>query len=97
MTEQARLIYKDKVIQGLYGRYTSQRDLLLARITKNLEFPETASIDEVDSYIQELAKTNSICNLLEDMFSKGPAEEEEQQCCDPGKGCKKPSAESEDS
>ena len=95
MTQQAQLIYKDKVIQGLYSKFTSKRDLLLARITKNLEFPECSDIDEIDICIQELAETNSICNLLEDMFSK--AQEEEQKCCPPEKGCKKPSAEPEDS
>jgi len=86
---QSQLIYKDKVIQGIHGKYLAERDLTLAELTKNLEFPESSSIEAIEACFQKLASANSMCALIETMFAPDQ-EEEEQKCCKPGAKCDSP-------
>ena len=72
-------IYKNKVIQGLYGEYVARRDLTLAEITKNLEFPETSNIEDLRECFEEIAMLSLVCTQIESMFSN-EAERAESGC-----------------
>ena len=85
--EDVREIYKNKVLQGLYGEFQAERDLAMAEMTRNLEYPETSNIDSLRSSLKKLAELSVLCQQTEFMFAPAAQAGLETEPCK--KSCEK--------
>ena len=78
--KEASAVYRSRVVEGLFNKYTGNRDLTIAAITRNLEYPGSSNIEELEAAIEKLAHYNEIISLLQHMF--GDTENAKEGCCD---------------
>lgn len=69
-------IYRSHLIEGLYSKHKSNKDFLLAKVHKNLEYPGSTDIEELDQAICGIAKENNILFVLNNMFGQDSKNEE---------------------
>jgi len=77
--DQAKSVFRKRIVDGLYQKHCGIRDLTIARITQNLEYPATADIDAIDTLIQDLASANQTISLIEHMFSDAEVEPSKEE------------------
>jgi len=70
-------VYRSRVVEGLFNKYTGHRDLTIANITRHLEYPGTSDLDELEDSIEKLAHYNQVISLLQHMF--GDTEDKEKE------------------
>lgn len=73
--------YRRRLIDGIYSRNISKKDLLYAEIHQQLDPVTATDPDKLEQLIRELALTNQTIFLLDNMFGTQP-EKKEEDCCD---------------
>ncbi|NDG53951.1 MAG: hypothetical protein EBY39_13185 [Flavobacteriia bacterium] len=66
---QAQSYYRNKLVDGIYNKHLSNKELLVAEIHRHLEYPEVTCVDKLDSALIELAKENQVLYLLDKLFT----------------------------
>jgi len=69
--------YRARLIDGIYNRNVSNRDLLYAKIHQQLDVSSETDPDLLDEYISELAITNQKLFVMDKMFMS-PTESEKE-------------------
>ena len=78
MNDNINEAYRARLIDGIYNKNVSNRDLLYAKIHQQLEVSTSTSPEKLDKYIEELAITNQKLFLLDKMFGgEAPVEKAE--------------------
>ena len=69
--------YRARLVDGIYNKNVSNRDLLYAKIHQQLDVNSDTDPDILDSYIQDLAITNQKLYVMDKMFM-APTESESE-------------------
>jgi len=60
--------YRARLVDGIYNKNVSNRDLLYAKIHQQLDVNSETDPDTLDGYIQDLAITNQKLYIMDKMF-----------------------------
>ncbi len=69
--------YRARLVDGIYNKNVSNRDLLYAKIHQQLDVNSETDPDTLDGYIQDLAITNQKLYIMDKMFMTSTESEAE--------------------